>query len=136
MRRTPKDVTSVLNDQSDPSAYDAVFKKLYTRDNAPPHPGETLREDILPELAVSRTALARRLGISPRKLSQLLAEKIPVSVDLALRLGTVIGYGPRYWLGLQMHHDVWLAEQPVALKIKPLQWRRPATRVDRATGYR
>ena len=114
----------MLNDQSGPADYGTVFKNLYARDNAPPHPGETLREDILPALQISRTALARQLGISPRKLTGLLAERVTVTVDLALRLGTVIGYGARYWLGLQMHYDVWLAEQPTTLTVKPLEWHR------------
>jgi antitoxin HigA-1 len=114
----------VLYDHTDPDSYESVFKGLYLRESAPPHPGEILRDDIFPALAISKAALARQLGISARKLGSLLAERTPVTVDLALRLGTVLGYGPRYWLGLQMHHDIWLTEQPNTLKLKPLTWRR------------
>jgi len=99
-----------------------LYKDLYTRDEAPVHPGEVLREDILPALKLSKSALARALGVSRGKLDGLLKERTPVSLDLAFRLGIVLGHGARYWLGLQMQHDIWCAEQgaPASLKVKPL----------------
>jgi antitoxin HigA-1 len=101
-----------------------VYKDLYFRDVAPPHPGEILRDDILPRLRLSRTALAKRLGIGPRRLANILAERTPVTLDLARRLGLVLGHGPRYWLGLQMQYDIWQADQPVVLAVTPLVSRR------------
>ena len=115
----------VLNDHSDFASQETGFKDLYLREIAPPHPGEVLREDIVPALDISRTALARSLGISGHKLRNLLTEQCPITVDLALRLGTVLGHGARYWLGLQMQYDIWLARQPTAITLKPLAWRKP-----------
>lgn len=91
-------------------------------DAAPPHPGEILREDILPALGMTRTGLARHLGISVRKLSGVLTERRPLNLDLAVRLGAALGSGTRYWLGLQVQYDLWRAEQSTALVIAPLVW--------------
>jgi addiction module HigA family antidote len=91
-------------------------------DQAPPHPGEILREDILPALAMSRAALARHLGISIGRLSSLLAEGRPVTLDLAVRLGAALGHGSRYWLGLQVQHDIWRAEQAMPASVTPVRW--------------
>jgi antitoxin HigA-1 len=112
----------VLNDST---SQEPVFKDIYLRDAAPPHPGEVLRDDLLPMTGLTRTALAKRLGITPQRLSALLSEKAPITADLAMRLGTLFGHGARYWLGLQMQHDIWLTEQPATFTIKPLDWKRP-----------
>jgi antitoxin HigA-1 len=112
-----------------------VFKDLYMRDVAPPHPGEILRDEILPSLDLTRKALAKHLGISVRRLYDLLAERAPITLDLARRLGTVLGHGPRYWLGLQMQHDIWQAEQPFAMAVKPLTRRRAPTRRTGAAAH-
>ena len=52
----------------------------------PPHPGEVLLEDVLPELCLSVTALATHLGISRPHLSKVLHGRAPISADLAWRL--------------------------------------------------
>ena len=86
----------------------------------PPHPGAVLREQILPRLRLSRTELAARLDIPVATLARLLAEDGPVTLDLARRLGLAFGNGPRYWLAMQMQHDVWTAEQEGPLDIAPI----------------
>lgn len=101
---------NMFNDQDE----NHLYRDLYLREEPPPHPGDILRDDILPLLGLSRVKVARALGIGPRKLSSVIAGKTPVTLDLALRLGTVLGHGPRYWLGLQMQHDLWYAAQPNA----------------------
>jgi antitoxin HigA-1 len=103
-----------------------IFKDLYMRDVAPPHPGEVLREDVLPALGLTRAALARKLKITPRRLANLLSERAPMTADLAVRLGTVLGHGARYWLGLQMQHDIWVTSQPLDEPLTPVKWTRPA----------
>ena len=86
----------------------------------PPHPGEVLREQILTRLTLSRKELAAKLGVSLTRLSDVLTERRPVSLDLARRLGKAFGNGARYWLALQMQHDVWNAEQGDPLDIAPI----------------
>lgn len=99
-----------------------MFKIQSDRDPAPPHPGEILREDILPHVAMSRAELARHLGISTRMLCDLLAEKRAVTLDLAVRLGAALGQGARYWLGVQTQHDIWQASRLEVVPVRPLTW--------------
>ena len=99
-----------------------MFKIQSDRDSAPPHPGEILREDILPHVSMSRTELASHLGISARMLADVLAEKRAVTLDLAVRLGTALGQGARYWLGLQTQHDIWQASHLDAAPVRPITW--------------
>jgi addiction module HigA family antidote len=90
---------------------------------APAHPGEVLREDVLPALGMSKAAFAAHLGISRNTLYKLLNEEQPVTLDLALRLGKALGDGPRVWLALQAQHDIWRAEQAGKVEVKPLNWK-------------
>ncbi len=73
----------------------------------PPHPGEFLREDYLPECGLSVTALAQRLGVSRQSINELVNERRAVSTDMALRLGKLFGTTPQYWLNLQHNVDLW-----------------------------
>ncbi len=92
----------------------------------PVHPGEILREDILPALAVSKTAVARALGISRQTLYDILNEKQPVSAEMAVRFGKLFGNGPRFWITLQRIHDLALAERTVDVSRIPTLEARPA----------
>lgn len=77
----------------------------------PPHPGETLLEDVLPELHLSIAELARRLGFARETLSRILHGHAPISPDLAVRL-ELAGIGTaRTWLGVQADYDLWQARQ-------------------------
>jgi addiction module HigA family antidote len=75
------------------------------RGPAPTHPGEVLREDVIPALALPKTEIARRLGISRQTLYDILDEKQPVTAAMA-RLGTFFGNGPEFWLTLQREYDL------------------------------
>lgn len=91
----------------------------------PPHPGETLREDVLPALGLSVTEAARQLGISRVALSRVLHGKAAISTDLALRLEQWLGnsgYGPtaETWLRQQLAHDIWQARQKPLPQIVPM----------------
>ena len=77
----------------------------------PTHPGAIIREDVLPALRMTQTEFAQRLGVSRLTVSEILHEKRPVSVDMAIRLGRLLGNGPGLWLGLQQSLDVWSLEQ-------------------------
>jgi len=96
-----------------------------TRMFNPPHPGETLREDILPALGLSVTDAARQLGISRVALSRVLNGRAGISVDLARRLerwlnGPDKGPSAESWLKGQMAYDLWQAEKNYSIgKIKP-----------------
>ncbi|HWK70653.1 MAG TPA: HigA family addiction module antitoxin [Burkholderiaceae bacterium] len=82
----------------------------------PPHPGETLREDVLPALGLSVAEAARQLGVSRVALSRVLHGHAAISVDLARRLEAWLrkagGSGPsaESWLRGQVVYDLWQAE--------------------------
>lgn len=78
----------------------------------PPHPGETLREDVLPALGLTVTQAAEELGINRVTLSRVLNCKAGVSIDLALRLEAWLdGPTAESWLKGQLAYDLWQAEQ-------------------------
>ena len=77
----------------------------------PVHPGELLREATLPALRLTKTEIARRLGISRQTLYDILNEKQPVTAAMALRLGKLCGDGPEIWLNLQKRYDLHIAER-------------------------
>jgi antitoxin HigA-1 len=77
----------------------------------PMHPGEHLREDVLPALGKSKVEIARLLGVSRQTLYDVLAEKQPITANLAVRLGKLCGDGPDIWLGMQQAFDRETAER-------------------------
>jgi addiction module HigA family antidote len=82
-------------------------KKNHPLRGLPPvHPGALLREDILPHVDMTKSNVAKALGISRAQLYAVLAEKAPVTAAMALRLGRFFGNGPELWLNMQSNHDL------------------------------
>lgn len=81
----------------------------------PPHPGLTLRDDVLPALGLSVTEAAEQLGVARVTLSRVLNGHAGISPEMALRieawLGVERGGEARLWLAEQSAYDVWQAEQ-------------------------
>lgn len=86
----------------------------------PMHPGEMLREDVLPALGKPKTEIARLLGVSRQTLYDIIDEKQPVTPGMALRLGKLLGNGPDLWIGLQRAYDLADAERTLAGKLKKI----------------
>jgi addiction module HigA family antidote len=85
----------------------------------PTHPGELLREDILPAVGKPKAEIARLLGISRQQLYDVLEEKRPVSPAVAIRLGKMFGDGPEVWLRMQAAYDIWGAEREIDISNIP-----------------
>ena len=89
----------------------------------PPHPGETLREDILPALGLSVTQAAMQLGVARPTLSKVLNGKAAISPEMAIRLEKWLGVenGGRadLWLAEQVSYDLWQARMNFKAKVKP-----------------
>jgi addiction module HigA family antidote len=83
----------------------------------PVHPGELLREDVLPALGLPKAQIARLLGVSRKTLYDLLDEKQGVSAGMALRLGKLCGDGGNIWLNMQRQYDMQIAETELADQI-------------------
>ncbi len=87
--------------------------------NRPPtHPGEVLREDVLPALKLSVSAAARTLGISRQTLHAILKGRSGITPEMAARIGKMCGNGPRIWLDVQNEYDLWHAERRLAGELK------------------
>jgi addiction module HigA family antidote len=84
------------------------------RDRTPTHPGEILREDVLPAVKMTVKDAAAALGASRQMLHGILAEKHAVTPEMAVRLGKFCGNGPGIWLRMQAAYDPWHAERRVA----------------------
>ena len=97
-----------------------MTKKLPKRGLPPMHPGEFLREEILPALDRPKTEIAKLLGVSRQTLYDILEEKQPVTPGMALRLGKLCGNGPDLWLNLQKRYDLRRAEQELGEKLKAI----------------
>lgn len=92
----------------------------------PPHPGLTLRDDVLPELGLSVTEAAEQLGVARVTLSRVLNGRAAISPEMALRLqawlGRERGGDARVWLAQQTAYDLWQAEQKLKgarLRVRP-----------------
>jgi addiction module HigA family antidote len=77
----------------------------------PVHPGEILKEDILPSVGLSVTAAARSLGVSRQMLHDILAERKPLSVVMCLKMSRLFGGSSEVWMRLQAAYDLKKAEQ-------------------------
>ena len=84
----------------------------------PTHPGELLREDVLPALGRSKVEIAKLLGVSRRQLYNILDEGQPVTPQMALRIGKLTGTTPESWLSMQLAYDLRLAEQSIGSELK------------------
>lgn len=94
------------------------------RKRRPVHPGEILREDFLPDYAMSVTELAAALGVSRQTVNELVRERRALSPEMALRLARLFGNSPEFWLNLQRGIDLWDAEAAIRSdmrRIKPLR---------------
>lgn len=88
----------------------------------PTHPGEVLREIVLPALKMTQTEFADVLGVSRLSVSELLHEKRSLSAEMAVRIATVLDTSPESWLRMQEAVDLWeVRQRPAKLAaVKPL----------------
>jgi len=84
----------------------------------PPHPGETILEDILKPLGMSVNQLAKALGITAARLNDIVRGRRGITADTALRLARYLGTSAEFWLGLQLEYDLRIAEAKVRKAIE------------------
>lgn len=101
-----------------------VAKK--SRDRCPTHPGEVLRDDVLPALGLSVTDAAKGLNVTRQTLHRILAGTTAVTPEMALRLGKFCGNGPRLWGRVQEAYDLWHAERAIAADLAKIKKARVA----------
>lgn len=72
----------------------------------PMHPGEVLMEEFLKPLGLSQNRLALDIGVSPRRINEIVLGKRRITAETALRLARYFGTTPQFWLGLQADYDL------------------------------
>jgi addiction module HigA family antidote len=84
---------------------------------APVHPGEILLEEFMKPLGLSQTMVGRDLGVSPRRINEIIHGKRRITADTALRLSRYFGTSAEFWLGLQVDYDLDVASDLLANRI-------------------
>lgn len=70
------------------------------------HPGEILLEEFLTPMGISQNALARAIGVPPRRINEIVLGKRAITADTALRLAKTFGTSESFWMGLQADYDL------------------------------
>ena len=86
-----------------------MIKNRNKRIVRPPHPGEMLREDFLPDYDLSVAGLAKAIKVSRQTVNELINEQRALSAAMALRLSRYFGNSPEFWLNAQRALDLWEA---------------------------
>jgi addiction module HigA family antidote len=92
----------------------AEYPARRDRNRCPTHPGEMLRDDVLPALGMSVVDAAAALNVTRQTLHRVLAGTTAVTPEMALRLGKFCGNGPDLWLRMQQAYDLWHAERQLS----------------------
>lgn len=72
----------------------------------PIHPGEILLDEFLEPLGISQYRLAKDIGVSARRINEIVHGKRAITADTALRLSRYFGLSERFWLNLQTRYDL------------------------------
>jgi addiction module HigA family antidote len=84
----------------------------------PIHPGEVLLEEFLKPMGLSQNRLALSIGVSARRINEIVLGKRSITADTALRLARYFDMSPQFWLGLQMDYDLDVTEEVLAERLK------------------
>ncbi len=84
---------------------------------APVTPGEMLKEEFLAESGMSQNQLAKAIGISPNRITEIINNRRRITADTAVRLGLFLGNSAEFWMNLQMHYDLKVATHNLSPEI-------------------
>ena len=84
----------------------------------PVNPGEVLLEEFLKPMGLSQNRLALDIGVSPRRINEIVLEKRRITADTALRLARYFGTSPQFWLGLQTDYDLDIAKESLGNRLE------------------
>ncbi|QIW16322.1 addiction module antidote protein, HigA family [Pasteurellaceae bacterium RH1A] len=87
---------------------------MKTREVPLAHPGEILLEDWLKPLEISQYALAKAIGVPPRRINEIVKGRRAITPDTALRLASFFGTDAQSWINLQSHYDLEMTRQEIA----------------------
>ncbi|MEX0815614.1 MAG: HigA family addiction module antitoxin [Dongiaceae bacterium] len=81
------------------------------RDIPPVHPGEILKADFMAPLGLTVSVLSRAIGVPRTRLNDIVLGRRGVTADTAMRLARYFGVGARFWMNLQSHYELEVAEE-------------------------
>lgn len=82
------------------------------------HPGEILSEDFLKPMGISQYRLAKGIGVSPRRINEIILHKRSITADTALRLGRFFSMSPQFWMNLQAQYDLEVAGDALGVRLE------------------
>ena len=86
-----------------------------------PHPGEILLEDFLKPMDLSQSALARAVGVPPRRINEVVLGKRAVTAETDLLLARYFGISEGIFLGLQTDYDLEEARRSMGDKLESVR---------------
>ena len=84
----------------------------------PVHPGQIMKQDILPSAGLSVTSAAKALGVSRQMLHDILAERKPLSAVMCLKVSRLFGSTPEFWMRLQAAYDLKTVEREIGRRLR------------------
>ena len=84
------------------------------RDFPPVHPGEILVTKFLEPMGITQYRLAKDIGVTARRINEIVHGRRSITADTALRLGRFFGMEAQFWLNLQTHYDMEVAQGALA----------------------
>jgi antitoxin HigA-1 len=86
-----------------------------------PHPGEILVQDFLKPMELSQTALARAIGVPPRRINEIVLGKRGITADTDLRLARYFNMSDGFFIGLQTDYELMERKRALGDKLKAIR---------------
>jgi addiction module HigA family antidote len=86
-----------------------------------PYPGEILVEDFLKPMKLSQTALARAIGVPPRRINEIVLGKRAITADTDLRLARYFGMSEGFFIGLQTDYELMERKRAIGDQLKAIR---------------
>ena len=81
-------------------------------------PGEILEEDFLKPMGLSQYRLAKDISVPPRRINEIVKGDRAITADTALRLGRYFKMSAQFWLNLQSHYDLEMAQERLGRRLE------------------
>ena len=96
---------------------EVAMGKRDERDTPPVHPGEILKADFLVPLGLSVNALSRAIGVPRTRLNDVVLGRRGISADTAVRLARYFRVSAQFWMNLQSHYELEVAEESIGERL-------------------
>ena len=91
------------------------------RDIAPIHPGEILKTDFLEPLGLSVNALSQAVKLPRTRLNDIVRGRRGITADTAMRLARYFGVSAQFWMNLQSHYELEVAEETFGARVREIR---------------